>query len=178
MEMTITEALAKTKTLKNRIEKRRSSLMEYLCRDKQLTDPMSKHGGSPEYIDNEQQGIKDLEEELVKIRVAIQEANMNTLLPIQTWEHTVAYWLNWRREIAEGNKQFLLSMAAYISRYREKAAEKGYTISRDAQESEPKQILVNIDEAELANRIDVAEQILGELDGKLSLINATTTVSF
>jgi len=152
--------------------------MEYLCRDKQLTDPMIKVGGSPEYIENEQQAIKDLEEQLVKIRISIQEANMNTPLTIMQWEHTVSYWLNWRREVADGNKQFLLNIAAYISRYREKAAEKGYTIGRDDKEAETKQILVNIDEAELANRIDIAEQILGELDGKLSLINATTTVSF
>ncbi len=178
MEMTITEALAKTKTLKARIEKRRSSLMEYLCRDKQLTDPMASEGGSPEYIEREQQAIKDLEEELVRIRVAIQDANMNTPLTVGTWEHTVAYWLNWRREVADGNKQFLLNMAAYISRYREKAAEKGYTIGRENNEAEAKQILVNIDEAALAKRIDTAEQVLGELDGKLSLINATTTVSF
>ena len=74
-QMTITEALAETKTIDKRISKKRTFVTDYLFRQDALRDPLEKEGGSVAAIEATRQAIGDLEKRLVDIRRAIARAH-------------------------------------------------------------------------------------------------------
>ena len=66
-------------------------------------------------------------------------------------------------------------MHGRIEAMRQDAQRKGFQIvSGEAQK--PTDIIVNVNEQELAKQIEVLEEMLGVLDGQLSLKNATMTI--
>lgn len=182
MSTTITEALAEIKTIGKRIEKKRQSIAMYLARDSRLKDPLEKDGGSVKFIASERQSIADLENRIVNIRTAIQKSNLETRTLINGRELSVAEWLTWRREISNGSQGFLNSLNNGISQIRAKVQkEGGRVVTPGSSESESKPVLefvVNIDEKLLLEEQENMEKTLGELDGRLSLLNATTVVEF
>jgi hypothetical protein len=175
METTITEALADIKTTHARLAKRRVALGEYLCRDSRIKDPMeASEGGSEEYLRRERQAIRDLEERIVKIRSAIQAANLQAKMEILGTIRTVQSWLNWRREVATGQKQFADALFQAIKKHRQQFQTK----VADSEGNLPSgvSLIVNLDEKALLAEIDHIEETLGLLDGKLSLFNATQVI--
>ncbi len=176
-KLTITEALADIKTTSARIKKKKEVVMRYFARDSKLRDPLENEGGSKEFVRRERQGIKDLEEKVVLLRSAIQQLNLNTELTIGDEKKTVTQWLNWRREIANDQKAFLSQMANQLSALRQQATRQGLAVT-DKDSNNPGDVLVMVNEKELAGEIEKLEEILGSLDGKLSLLNATTFIEF
>ncbi|MFI5421254.1 MAG: hypothetical protein ACHQ1H_09845 [Nitrososphaerales archaeon] len=181
MSTTITEALAEIKTIGKRIEKKRQSVATYLARDFRLKDPLEKDGGSVKFIVEERQGISDLENRIVSIRTAIQKSNLATQTTVGNRTMTVAEWLTWRREVSSAAQGFLNSLNSGIRQIREKAQRDGGRVVSNATETEGKvalEVIVNIDEKALLEEQENMEKTLGELDGRLSLLNATTVVDF
>lgn len=178
MQTTITEALADIKTSLARIEKKRAVVAMFLGRDSRLRDPHEKDGGSQEFVRRERQAIYDLEEKIVRIRSAIQQANIATVVEIEGERRTLAAWLNWRREVAGPRQKFLQHMAAQLNNLRQQAIRNGQTVKESAGDTPPAQgdLIVAVNEAQLSEEIDKVERVLGTLDGRLSLINATTTI--
>lgn len=178
MSMTITEALAEIKTIRKRLEKKHQSIQSFLLRDAKMYDPLEKDGGSVAFVARERQAADDLQKRLVAIRVAIIQANMTTKLTLHGREMTLMEWLTWRREIAPSFGGLLTNLATVIQQHRVQALRSMRSVS-DATVTTPgaNDILVNINEAALRAEIEEHEQILGELDGKLSLLNATVTIS-
>ena len=179
MKTTITEALADIKTSQARILKKRQSIKSFLGRDARIRDPMEGEGGSREFIRRERQSIVDLETKIVAIRSAIQAANLATDLEIEGERRTLAAWLNWRREVSQGSKSFLGELAATLDHMRKQAIQRGQPVTNAAAAAPNPEIgewVVNISEKDLAEEIDRSERILGQLDGKLSLLNATITI--
>jgi hypothetical protein len=176
--MTVTEALAELKTITKRLEKKRVSLTPYLWRQEGLKDPMEKDGGSVEFIKRERQAIVDLETRFVAIRTAIQKKNLETSLTVGDDTRNIQEWLNWRKEIAVARGTFLASLYANIQATRKSAQTKGYNVVQATAEGEKQSldILINVDEAELLKLIEEHENILGTLDGQLSLKVATATI--
>jgi hypothetical protein len=174
-KMTITEGLAEIKTINARIAKKRESVMRYFARDGRLRDPLEADGGSIEFVKKERQAIRDLEERIVDIRCAIQAVNLKTKVAVGEQSRTVASWLNWRREVSEHAKQFLATMTATVSKVRQECLKQGWTVT-DKETSTPGEVIVAVNEKQLAKETEAMEQTLGELDGKLSLLNATTTI--
>lgn len=180
MSLTITEALAETKTIEKRIAKKRESIQNYLARQDMVKDPLAADGGSVEYIKREEQAVKDLEERLIAIRRAILTANTITMISVNGDTRAVQDWLTWRREIAPKRQAYLGQLRSRIEGTRQQAQQKGLAVvSAVAQvgPTQPTDILVNVSEQELAQQIEHLEMILGTLDGQLSLKNATTTVT-
>lgn len=175
VKMTITEALADIKTSIARIGKKRESIMRYFSRDGRLRDPLETEGGSKEYIKREQQAIRDLENRIVRIRSAIQGVNLRTSLAINGDTRTVSEWLNWRREISNPRKQFLAQMAQGLTQVRQNALRQGMAVT-DKESYAPGDVVVMLNEQDLAKDIEHLEMSLGTLDGKLSLLNATTMI--
>lgn len=175
MAITITEALAETKTIAARIAKRQQTVTQYLARDARMRDPLEAEGGSMEFIRRERQGITDLETRLVSIRTAIQRKNLETPLTVRGVTRTVAEWLNWRRELSDNRRKFLGSINSLIQGARQNAARQGAAVVTDVN-AKPGDIIVAVSEGELAAEIEEFEAVLGELDGKLSLMNATTMI--
>lgn len=199
MPMTITEALAEIKTIGKRLQKKREAVLNNIGRDSRLRDPMVTAdfpGGVVEFVKRERQAIEDLEKRIVTIRTAIQRSNLETRCTVGDNTHTVQEWLNLRREVLEstpsmenpsgGRKQFLTAMNLAIRQVREKvqrdhpggrvvAAAAASAIVQSG-EKPPIEILIHLDEKNLLEEQEGLEKVLGELDGKLSLLNATTVI--
>lgn len=180
--MKITEALAEIKTLAKRIEKKREFIEQHVARPEQIKDPLSKDGGAPDVIKRELQAIRDLFSRIVAIRVAIQQINQTTTITVGDQTKTVAEWLAWRKEVAPIHVALTDSLANQLNRIRQDALRKGANVisgvSAVAQsgEAKPTDIVVNVSELDLSVEREMLQKILGELDGQLSLKNATIDV--
>lgn len=179
MAYTITEALQEIKTINKRLEVKRQSISQYVVRDARIKDPLEREGGSVEFVKRERQAIGDLEKRLIAIRTNIQGANLAHSLTVNGTTRTIAEWLTWRKEVAQGAKTFLTSLSTGIKGLRDKLQrETGRTLVASTAEGSASlgDAIVHLDEKELARELEQHEITLSELDGKLSLANATTTI--
>jgi hypothetical protein len=182
MGMTITEALAEIKTIGKRLEKKKQFVLVNLGRDSRLLDPLE--GGSTEYIKRERQAITDLEKRIVTIRTAIQKSNLGTPTTVGDMTMSVAEWLTFRREVAQHRQAFLASINQAVRGVREKVQRDGGRVTVAGAsataivEAEKKSydVIIYINERELLEEQEMLEKTLGDLDGKLSLLNATTVI--
>lgn len=173
--ITITEGLAEIKTISRRIEKKRKFVIEHLFLNGQLKDPLESEGGSLFAIKKARQSIKDLENRVVKIRAEISKANANNSITVSGETRTIGDWIVWRREVSKESGRFLDEMRATIAEVRRQAGQKQLTVS-DAETTSPHQVTVYVKELELAEEIEHHANILGMLDGQLSLKNATILI--
>lgn len=171
--ITITEALAELKTIDKRLVKKREFVLTYLLRQEMFKDPLEKDGGSISAIRRELQAIGDLEERRIVIRRAIQQANEANSVSVGKFTRSIADWLVWRREVAPTHAQFLAGIRQKIEQARQEAARKGAALTPAAEVAKPNDVIVNVNEQELARQIEELEETLGKLDGQLSLKNAT-----
>lgn len=172
--MTITEALAEIKTISKRIQSKRDFISQYEYRADSMKDPLDKDGGSLSSVASAFQAIDDLEIRLVGLRQAIATANEQTLISIEGISRSIAQWLIWRREIAPSKDQFLHGLAYKLSSVRDQLRRQPVSWNSPSKTDEkPVDIVVNIDEKKLANDREQLTNILGQLDGQLSLKNAT-----
>lgn len=174
--MTITDGLADLKTMEKRIAKKRESILMYLVRQDGIKDPLEKDGGSTEFIRRERQAMADLEKRHVDIRVAIQKTNQATSITIDGEGKTIAEWLTWRKEVAPGAQAFLAKLRLGLVQQKTTATTKGWGVAQPGVDNSALALVINIDELELAKELEHFETVLGTLDGKLSLLNATTTI--
>lgn len=172
---TITEALAEIKTIDKRLAAKRDEVTKVVVRDARVVDPKAGEGGSEKYVAELMQSITDLELRWMRLRAAIQAANCTNILKVQGVERTVAEWLAWRREVAEGEIRFRKHLAQGIAQFRASTVQFRRQGSNETTD-EPIQAVVNMSETDLAQQLDKYELILGELDGQLSLFNARCEV--
>ncbi len=183
--MTITEALADAKTVGKRIEAKVAFIGQYLLRPEQVKDPLDAQGGAVKAITAAQQAIGDLENRLVNIRLAIQAANLSTALTVSTGGETVtrsiAGWLAYRKDVAPLRLKMLAALRQAIEQQRSTLLRQGRrtvgTLSVDTSDVKPTDVLVNLDEVQLAKDAEQLDAILSTLDARLNFINATTTIS-
>lgn len=171
---TITEALAEIKTVQKRIATQQEFVNNYLFRTDNLKDPLEKDGGSPQAIAERLQSIGDLQNRVVELRTAIQKANDNTNITLEGETKTISDWLIWRREVAPHKERFLSRLASKLSDTRDLAKRTVYR-GLDQQDKQV-DIIVNVSEDWLAKEREKLNNILGQLDGQLSLKNATVLV--
>lgn len=174
MSQTITESLAELKTIDKRIESKKVFVFSHLFRQEMVKDPLEKDGGSLEMIRRERQGIHDLLERKVTLRRAITSANQTTTITIGVTTRSIHDWLVWRREASPTAEKFLKEMRTNIDSVRQEFQKKGFQVSADA--CKPGDVIVNLNEADLAKQLEELTETLGKLDGLLSLKNATITV--
>lgn len=175
--LTITEALADLKTIDKRIEKKRTQIRTFLVRQDAFKDPLTKDGGSSEYVKREQQAICDLEDRKVMLRRLILFSNLNTFITVSGVSKSIAEWLIWRREVAPGRQTFLSGLRTTIdSTRRDCQVRGGSLVVPGTSDAKPSDIIINLDEAELGKQTEILEEVLGTLDGQLSLKNATVVI--
>lgn len=182
-KLTITEALQEIKTIGARLQKKRQSVAQYLARDARVRDPLERDGGSEKFITQERQALGDLEKRIIAIRAAIQRSNLDSSLTVGSKSLKVAEWLTWRREVSANEKQFLAQMVNSIAGIRQEIQKKGgrvvaaaVAVAESMGQNDPPHVVVNVNERELIREQEEMEEILGTLDGKLSLFNATTII--
>lgn len=177
MTTTITEALAEIKMIGKRLTTKREFVTQYLGRQEGLRDPLDAEGGAPVVLQRERQGIADLEQRIVSIRSAIQKANTETILTIEGVSRSIADWLVWRREVAQGQAAFISKLRQSILAARRDGQQKGFAVRMPGEDAKAlSDIIINVDEGGLAREAEALEIILGTLDGKLSLLNATVLI--
>ena len=177
MSITITEALADLKTIEKRIARKKESVLAYMARHDQLKDPLAKDGGSEKFVNSEMQGIKDLCKRIVDIRVAVQRANLDHRLTVCEITRSIAEWLAWRRDAANHEKGVLDSIFMQIQHFREQARTKNLSILSPGDTAQTgNDLFIFVNEKEIALDRERHEEILGVLDGKLSLANATIQI--
>jgi hypothetical protein len=177
MKITITEALAEIKTIGKRIEKKRETIGQYIARQDVMKDPFQDRGGSRQVLAAETQSIADLSARIVTIRTAIARANADTSVDLGGRKMTIEEWLIWRREVLPGERAFLAKLRQGVSNIRAQASQKQVSVrSKEDDVTSVNDIIVNIDEKALSDNIENVETIAGQLDGMLSLKNATTFV--
>ena len=176
--ITITEALAEIKTIGKRLKKKRDFVAAHVGREDGLKDPFLDQGGSVEVLRQDLQAIGALEARVVVLREAIAHSNRQTTISNGDSLRTIEGWLVWRRDIAPAKRAFIVDLLQGIERMRSEAGRRGVPL-RPAGEPAAAltDFLVHLDERELAQESEDIDRILGELDGQLSLKNATTTVT-
>lgn len=175
--VTITEALADLKVIDKRIEAKRTFVGNNILRHAQLKDPLEKEGGSWEAIKRERQAIGDLEAQKIAIRRAIVSANATNSISVNGTTRSIADWLTWKRDVAPSQRGFLAQIQSGINTNRQNALRQGAKVTKEG-EAGPTDIVVNLNEQELAKEQEELEATLGTLDGQLSLKNATITVTY
>jgi hypothetical protein len=181
-QITITEALQEIKTINLRLEKKRNGIMPYVARDNRARDPFESSGGSAKHVKQERQSIADLEKRIVSIRSGIQASNLSSKLTIGNETQSVSDWLTWRREVSAGQLSFVSKLVGGIQSVRAQMQQKGGRVTAIASaevnlsQDAPPEAIVSVDERELLAEQDHLQTVLGTLDGRLSLFNATTTI--
>lgn len=171
--MTITEALAEIKTILKRIQSKREFIETYQLRLDSLKDPLEKDGGSAKAVAEATQAVSDLENRIVALRAAIADANTSNTILLEGVEKPIADWLIWRREIAPGQERFLQTLTGRLAAARQQIIGKNYSWGKETPQDKQADIIVNIDETKLNKDKEKIKNILGQLDGQLSLKNAT-----
>lgn len=176
--MTITEALAEIKTILKRIQSKREFIQTYQFRVDSLKDPLEKDGGSTKAVSEATQAISDLEQRIVDLRSGISDANTANTIELSGTSKSIADWLIWRREVAPERERFLNTLATRLSTARSNIRGVSQQWGRAPEAADkPTDIVVNMDEAELSQQREAMHSILGQLDGQLSLKNATIQLS-
>lgn len=180
---TITEALSQKKILPERIQHARAEMQEYLARDDRLVDPLTESvkGGSRAYVASRLQAINDLQQQYIEVCEAIRASNEQTSLTIEGTTRSVANWLVWKRDVFPGQSETLKTMMRTLEQCRKTATEQNRANSRLVQpnpDAKPVNFVANFDEVAILEQIGKLQEVYGQLDGQLSLLNATTFVEY
>lgn len=167
-QMTITEAFAELKTIQARLKTKRAFIGSHLIYPDAIKDPLINDGGTAQVVVRELQAIRDLQERLIRIREAMQAANLTTTITIDGKTRSIAAWLAWRKDLRSGESDFLTTVRRSIDNVRNSVRAKG--------DDPSKAVVVNIDEGDLGARMETLEKITSTLDGQLSLKNATVVL--
>lgn len=170
--ITITEALGELKLISKQIQSNLDNALKYVCRPSNMLDPLATKGGSQNFVTSKAMSTDSLLKNQLKLRSAINEANRNTNMEICGVTRNVSEWLSWRREIAPTEQLFYQKLV-------EKAANERVQLGRQkvAEGSDPINLVVHFDEIAMSKKLDELTTILGTIDQKLSIHNATTEVT-
>lgn len=175
--MTITEALAEIKIIQKRIATKQDLVGKHVMRHAVLRDPFDSDGGTRTVILRERQAIRDLQTRLVAIRTAIQRANSEATITINDTTMTVAEWLNWRRDCAPINEAWLKRVRQSVDADKRKITTQGAVITADSGATGVNDVIQLWSDLEIASDIEQLDDVLGKLDGRLSLVNATMQIN-
>lgn len=175
--VTITEALAELKTIDSKISSTEDFLQQYSFRQGSSIDPLADEGGSDKVIPQRMQALKDLLERKVTIRSAVNNKNAETPLEVCGITRTVAEWIIWRRETFKREVMAFQKILGHVQEARRVCIEKSFTFIEGAQPSKVTEVSCFVSEAGLSDKIEQLREIESTLDGKLSMLNATTTVT-
>lgn len=176
-KVTITEALAELKTLESRIEKKQEFITSHLARQEQVKDPFAKDGGTEAVIRQEIQSLHDLLSLRIAIRSVISRANMETKVKIKNAEYSIAEWIVWKREVLPVKKAIYGKIAEAIKNVRQNTINRGFKVTTP-DKAEATDVVINLDEKWLKEVAEETAEIEGQLDGQLSLKNATVVVEY
>jgi hypothetical protein len=170
--ITIAEALAEIATIGRRLDRKQQLVSAYLLREAQYRDPIRLEGGSSAVLARELETIRALHDRKVLLRRLIRQAYERTMVILGDRSRSLADWLRWRREVSARRAGFLQALTTRMSCARRQAA-----WLNEARADKPRDVLVHLDEQDLARQRETLEETLGSLEGQLALKNATVTIA-
>lgn len=174
---TITEALAEVKLIEKKLIKKRELVLANLTRFAHMKDPMEADGGTAAFVEREHQAMRDLQTRLEKIRCSIADANLKTEVTVGETTKSMFEWLTWKREVAPGYLNFLKQ--AHLST--KSAIDNQNSRPGVVTDSEGKQklaeLILNVNYLDYIRQAEKANDLLEQLDGQLSLKNATVLIN-
>ncbi len=176
-KMTITEALSEIKLITSKVEKKRAFVKSNLIRAAHMTDPLEKDGGSTKVLTQELQSVKDLEIRLEKVRYAIAKANIENQITLGETTKSIFEWITWKREISAASLNMTNGIHTLIKSELDKISKQPAVYLDQDQKTQIVRIIPNLDYNEFVKKAEVISDMIEQLDGKLSLKNATIVIS-
>jgi hypothetical protein len=174
--ITVAEALAQVATIRRRIGQKQQLVAAYLLREQQYRDPLRAEGGTPSVLAREWNSIRALHERTVLLRRLIQNAYERTTVSLGNRARSLADWLAWRREVTARQAGFLQALSTRISKARRQASRQARGQGDGPQGYRPADVIVHLNEQDLARERESLEEMLGALEGQVALKNATVTI--
>ena len=174
--ITISEALSDIKTIDKRLRKQREFVQTHVAYSGSAKDPFEAEGGIRKVIGEKLQSIGDLEERVIAIRTAILNANLTNRIVLNGKDRSVQEWLTWRREVVHGRRQFFNFLATEVDKIKLAARQKDLSVAKEGETAVYEGIEFVVPVLTIQDEQENLEQILGDLDGKLSVHNANTTI--
>lgn len=170
-KMTITEALAEIKLLDKRLNKKNTFIKANLVRQDIDADPLQGEG--VKVIASELQAYKDLLRNVEKIKLAIHNANNSVQVTIENQTKTIAEWLTWKSISYDYLAGLQANMNAVLLH-----TPKSQAYTKMDGTPAVSTTVYNYEPVNLQKEVEELETIYEKLDGKLSVVNATTVIEF
>lgn len=162
--------------MKKKIEKKEQTIKQNLVRVEHVKDAFESVGGSQAFITSEIQSLGDLRRRYVAIRGAIAKANLENRIQLENFDLTIADWLVWKREVAQNELNFFNLAHQSVKNELDRASKQPQAYKDEKGESHFVKVVANADYPTLVKRAETLQTLLDQLDGKLSLKNATVMV--
>src|SRR5258706_707033 len=179
-QITITEALAEQQTIIKRLAQKEEFQHAHAVRLKQMVDPLAAAGGSKAALEKDVQAYRDLAARYVLLRHKMLQANLTNNITLRGETKPIYDWLVWRRDLAPKMQVFYQRLVLHLQQMRaprrQGQAIVGGNIAVNMADVKQDDLEVNLNESKLYEDKENLEAMLGELDGLLSLKNATITI--
>lgn len=172
--LTITEALAEIKLIDKKVSSGGEFIKTYAVRSAAFADPLQKNGGSPNVLASQIQSVNDLLKRKLFLRESINRKNAETHVVIEGEDKTISEWLVWRREVAPLEQSTLRSIVQKVEAERAATTRQAAQVVSDEKAAvNQRDLIVHVPEKVFHDRLAKIDDILGRLDGILSMKNAT-----
>lgn len=176
-KITITEALSEINLIKKKIEHKKKTVLGLVVKPQHIKDPYVNEGGTTGYLNREFQAISDLEKRLVSLRGAISIANCESQITVGEIKMSIHDWLTWKREVSKEQTSFVNAVVSTVKQHMDQA-QKSPQVWEDAEGKKNLVVFESmIDYPAFIKKQEMLAEIFENLDGQLSLKNATVTVS-
>lgn len=175
-KMTITEALSEVNLLKKRLDHKKKNFVPLTVKAEHAVDPYASEGGTPAFLKKELQAIEDLQKRFVKIRAAISRANLDNVITIGERTAPIHDWLTWKREISKEETSFINSVVNGVKTAQDQVAKQPQCYDAPDGTKHLLKLTTNIDYPAFVKKQEEMSMLFEQLDGKLSLKNATILI--
>lgn len=191
-EMTIARGLTRLKTIHSQLLDITKKITEYGAWNNQKKIPViadtkkelkANHSEAEAEIKSLYQQFHDLSQQLVKIKLAIEKTNQETIIDIADKNFTIAEALLYRRVVSAHVNNLVNSYNSAVSRADADVSRYNRPIQENANydESKRKELLADIlylvPNEEVKKLSTFNTEFLKELDGRLNEINAVTIIT-
>lgn len=177
-KLTITEALSEINLLKKKIEKKKETVLTNLIKAKHIKDQLESQGGAKAFVKAEIQSTQDLNSRLLRLKGAIAKANIETLITVNSRTDSIHNWLNWKRDIAQGDIKFNGQVYQSVKSHFDHLQKSPQVFKDEEGKTQLVEYESNVDYGDFLKTQEGLQDTFDKLDGQLSLKNATIVVEF
>ena len=176
-QMTITEALSEVNLVNKKLEHKKKNALTLLVKADHAPDPYANEGGTAEFLKREFQSIDDLHRRLIKIRSSISKANIENEITLGNRTQSIHDWLTWKREVSKPETSFINNVVNNTKSLLDENSKQPRVYESADGKKELLKLTPNVDYASFVKKQEELATLFEQLDGKLSLKNATIVVT-